>query len=126
MLGLRVESGRVLKELRLSASDDGVSFLSVKTGEGTGVKEKTIENAPVHRFRLGRDGRLVGEDDVVSCPRIGREQSPVDEAAVAQVRVVDLLSRPFEYLGDELLSCRWSLDEELDRRGEQSELDLLE
>lgn len=64
----------------------------------------------------------MAHDDLAGGGRVRGQQAPVHVTSVAEVGVVCLLGAPLEDLRDELLALGWSLDEELDGCGEESQL----
>ena len=60
------------------------------------MRDELVENAWVERECVVGDVRLLGEHHLIRCLRVCREQSPVDVAPVAKVRVVAVLRREGE------------------------------
>ena len=90
------------------------------------MQKQLVECAAVHAVRVCRDGGFLGQD-VLSCDGwVDSEHSPVHEPAVSEIRVVGLLRYPLQDLvNDGLRGLRlWLVNEQLDGRREQRELDL--
>ena len=62
------------------------------------VADELVEQRRLQQVRLLRDERLLGQHHLLGGGRVGRQQAPVDEAAVAQVRVVRVLGGQAENL----------------------------
>mmetsp|Transcript_12023 Transcript_12023/g.35567 ORF Transcript_12023/g.35567 Transcript_12023/m.35567 type:complete len:610 (-) Transcript_12023:1065-2894(-) len=106
-----------------AAGDECGGRLVVDGGEGGEVRDELVEHGRVEREGVVVDVWLLGEHDLLGGLGVGREQAPVDVAAVAQVGVVRVLRREREHVLHHLLRLRRPLEEELDRGGEHLQLD---
>lgn len=67
----RVHRRRVGQVPRLGSPDERLGRLVVDAAECARVQEQLVKHASVHAVRLGRDGRLLRQDNVLRCGRIG-------------------------------------------------------
>lgn len=123
---LFLQSRAVLQSLRARIAEYGVNGLEVHRGKRANVHAHLLEGGRIQTLGLRGDWRLYAHDDV---PRHGGvvhgQQAPVEEAALAQVRVVALLRGPLEHLGHELRTLGRALEKQLHGRGQQRELHLV-
>ena len=59
------------------------------------MKKELVESAPVHTIRVSRDGGFRCKHDLSCEGGVDGQHSPVHEATIAQVRVIDILRCPF-------------------------------
>ena len=69
----------------------------VDASERSSVEQKLVKSATIHPVRVCRNRWFLHEDDFTRNGGVDCQQPPVHESPVPQVRVIDLLRRPFEY-----------------------------
>ena len=75
--------------------------LVIDAPQGTGVKEQLVECTSVHAVRVGGDRGLLSEYDLPGDGRVDRKHSPVHEAPIPEVWIVDFFSCPLQDFMDE-------------------------
>ncbi len=104
--------------------DERARRLVVDGCEAGQVDDELVQQRRLQLVGLLGDERLLGQDHLAGRGRVRGQEAPVDEPAVAEVRVVRVLRGEAEHLLDELLRVRGLLEEELDDRRQQLQLDL--
>mmetsp|Transcript_10368 Transcript_10368/g.32381 ORF Transcript_10368/g.32381 Transcript_10368/m.32381 type:complete len:728 (+) Transcript_10368:216-2399(+) len=95
------------------ARDELVRGLVVDAAHHGELCHKLVQGAPLDRLRVVADRGLVAENHILGRLGVGREQPPIDVAAVAQVVVVGFLGSILQDLGNHVLRGLWLLQEEL-------------
>ena len=88
------------------------------------MTDELIEEGRLEKVSLFGYRWLFGEHHVLSCSWVGGEKSPVDVAAVPQVRVVTILRCEAQDVLNEFLCVCRTLKEELDDGGKKLKLNL--
>mmetsp|Transcript_61830 Transcript_61830/g.177325 ORF Transcript_61830/g.177325 Transcript_61830/m.177325 type:complete len:728 (+) Transcript_61830:225-2408(+) len=104
------------------ARDELVRGLVVDAAHHGELCHKLVQGAPLDRLRVVADRGLVAENHILGRLGVGREQPPIDVAAVPDVVVIRLLCGELEHLGDHVLSLLGLLQKELHDAGEQLQL----
>ena len=96
--------------------------LEVDGRQRADVEAEFFEGRGIKFLGFCCDGWFGAHDDVFGCVGVRGEETPVHEAAVAEVRIIDLFGAPFEDFRDDFRAFGGTLEEELDCGGQESEL----
>jgi len=96
----------------------------VDAGQAGDVADQLVQQGRLDQVGLLGDERLLRQNNFLSSGRVRGEQTPVNEASVAEIWILAVLRGERQDLLDQLLGVRGSLEEQLDDAGEQLELDL--
>lgn len=109
--------GQRLADAGSAALDKCGGRLVVNTGQRRDVADQLVEQRRLEQVRFLGDERLVGQHYFLRSRRVRRQQTPVDEPAIAQVRIVRVLRGQGEHVLHQFLGILRTLQEQLhDRR----------